>query len=288
MAPNNHDNRTPLGLLEPPTHAVGSLALVAVVAAVATGVAILAPSTGTFALLTALYFGLAAYVGSNFAPDIGRVLTFGLWGGLAAGTLVGGAPSAGTVSLIYGIALLAIVEGLSRFSRRLRVDATTDALTGLRNRLGLQEECNRAIAVCRRLGQPLSLVHIDLDGFKQVNDSSGHAAGDRVLIRCADAWRSELRAGDILARIGGDEFLIILPGSNRDEAALLIQRLLAVSPIQWCCGIAELEDDEDFMACLARADRELYAEKAARRGRSRSQGRGHGALRSMHFEAQRA
>lgn len=225
------------------------------------------------AAIAALYFCLAVYTGANLTPRPARSVAMVLCVGLVTCLHLADTVATGLTGAIYAVTLLVVVEGLSRVFSRLRVDATTDALTGLRNRLGLLEECNREIAVCRRMGQPISILHIDLDGFKQINDSSGHAEGDRILVRCAETWRRQVRAGDILARIGGDEFLAVLPGSNKQDAESLVRRLVAVSPVDWCCGIAELDNDESFSAALARADRELYAAKAARQSAGQARNR---------------
>ena len=157
---------------------------------------------------------------------------------------------------------------LSRGCRELRSLANLDPLTGLQNRTGLIAESDRAITICRRLDQPLTLVHIDLDGFKAINDTAGHAEGDRILRECADRWTEVIRCGDILARIGGDEFLLVLPGSNSDDARRLMGVLKEVSPVDWSFGVAELAPGEELQACVDRADAELYTDKAKRRDRS--------------------
>src|SRR5680860_777243 len=93
-------------------------------------------------------------------------------------------------------------EILSRLGTRLRDEAVTDSLTGLRNRKGLMDA--GVLAIARRAGKELTIAQLDLDDFKQVNDEEGHAAGDEILRACAEAWRAEVRAGDVLGRPGGD------------------------------------------------------------------------------------
>ncbi len=112
------------------------------------------------------------------------------------------------------------VEGITRditprkqLENQLRYLADHDYLTGLLNRKGFTEQLVRAVAACRRESEQLSLVYIDLDGFKGVNDRLGHRAGDRVLVDVAGALRDSFREADAVARIGGDEFAVLLQGS---------------------------------------------------------------------------
>jgi diguanylate cyclase (GGDEF)-like protein len=120
-----------------------------------------------------------------------------------------------------------LVEKLDSVQRRYAALISTDELTRLRNRRyvlrRLEEECERA----DRLGTPLSLMLIDLDHFKQVNDTFGHPFGDQVLRRVAARLKAGLRRYDVLGRIGGEEFLIISPGASLEEAAALAERLRA-------------------------------------------------------------
>ena len=98
-------------------------------------------------------------------------------------------------------------------------------MTGLPNRTSLFEIGQRDVARCRRSGQPLTGVFIDLDGFKQVNDSAGHAEGDRVLRAVAQTIQANTRDTDLPARIGGDEFVVVLPETDYDNAEIYIHRL---------------------------------------------------------------
>lgn len=139
--------------------------------------------------------------------------------------------------------------------------AVTDSLTGLRDRRGLQAAAGLALADCRRSGAPLSVVHLDLDDFKSINDNFGHAVGDRVLCDCAKYWTAMLAPHQVLARVGGDEFILVLPGSDRIEAEMLVASLRFGSPTGWSYGIAELRVDDDLERCLLRADAALYTAK---------------------------
>ncbi len=108
----------------------------------------------------------------------------------------------------------------------------------------------------------MTLAVLDLDGFKQINDRFGHAAGDRLLAEAASAWRARLRAGDILARHGGDEFVLLLPATSQAEAGEVLERLRrAELPVGWSIGLSAWLPHEGLEAGLARADRDLYSVK---------------------------
>jgi diguanylate cyclase (GGDEF)-like protein len=173
----------------------------------------------------------------------------------------------------------AAAEGL-RDLARLAALARTDALTGLPNRRALEDELARATARASRGGTALAALVIDVDRFKQVNDAHGHAAGDAVLAAVAARAAGALRAGDLLARIGGEEFAALLPGADLARAAEAGERIraaiaaepvaagglgLAVSVSVGCAALGAGEPDG--RALLARADQRLYEAKRAGRNR---------------------
>ena len=154
--------------------------------------------------------------------------------------------------------------------------ASRDALTGLRNHRDFHERVDEELERLRRHEGRLAVLLIDLDGFKSVNDESGHAAGDRVLRRAARAIESACRSSDVAFRVGGDEFAVILPGAGQDEAGEVVERLTAavdaVDPrTSASVGTAVWPDDggsKDVL--LAHADGSLYATKARKDGDGRS------------------
>ncbi len=165
--------------------------------------------------------------------------------------------------------LVVVTETIGRQSARLRHEAHTDSLTGLLNRKGLAPAAERAFALADRTEIPLTIGLIDLDDFKLVNDRDGHAEGDRLLVQMTRTWGEELQAGDIFARLGGDEFLVILVGSNDEEAARFFERLLFISPAPWSAGVIRRSSGEDLSACMARADNALYESKRSRTAQQR-------------------
>jgi diguanylate cyclase (GGDEF)-like protein len=114
---------------------------------------------------------------------------------------------------------------LDELSRSMEQTARTDALTGLHNRRGLTEHITRATAHARRRDEPVSVLMIDLDRFKQTNERFGHESGDEVLCAVADCLRDVLRTDDVYGRWGADEFLVALPRTNQRQARFVAERL---------------------------------------------------------------
>ena len=174
----------------------------------------------------------------------------------------------GDVAATTAGALLVAVTAIALVTRRLVLEASRaslDPLTGLANRRGLDDALRELV----RPGTVLSAALLDLDHFKLVNDTGGHAAGDAVLTRVATLWREALPAGAVLARHGGDEFALLLPGWTGDRALELVDRLRTRHPdIGMSCGVAERDPRETGAQLMRRVDRALYVAKDAGRGRA--------------------
>ncbi|MCZ8064156.1 GGDEF domain-containing protein [Silanimonas sp.] len=170
----------------------------------------------------------------------------------------------------YGILRDSVGQALGE----IEAQAHTDALTGLLNRRGLAEFAAPAIARARRQGSPFSVALLDIDHFKRINDAHGHAAGDAVLVGIAGILRSRLRASDACARLGGEEFVLLLPDTNEAQALhvadVLRERVasvefLGVGRCTVSFGVSTRRDDADLADMLRAADRAMYAAKAAGR-----------------------
>jgi diguanylate cyclase (GGDEF)-like protein len=171
------------------------------------------------------------------------------------------------------VSTLAAEAGAALAATRLRAQlealATTDPMTGLANRRGWQQRVGDLATLSVRTGQPLTLALADLDHFKRYNDTHGHDAGDALLKTFAGTATSMLRDVDVIARWGGEEFAIALPGSDESAATVALDRLRQAVPEGQTCsfGIATWDGTETVAACLARADAALYRAKAAGRDR---------------------
>jgi diguanylate cyclase (GGDEF)-like protein len=186
--------------------------------------------------------------------------------GFGAGLLLSGLPDAGIYWAIVTVTIWSICLVLGHLSESLRRQADTDPLTGLLNRNGFLAAAIREHAIAQRSGNRLTLAVLDLDGFKQINDQRGHVVGDRLLADLGSSWRERLRTGDILARHGGDEFVLLLPATSPESAAAVLDRLHSDDlPVTWSVGVGEWLPGETIGDCIARADTHLYEVKNALR-----------------------
>jgi diguanylate cyclase (GGDEF)-like protein len=162
--------------------------------------------------------------------------------------------------------LAAVNRELEQALSRLEVLATTDTLTGLPNRRKWDEEILREMARATRNEQPLCVAMLDIDDFKTYNDTCGHQAGDALLSDAAEGWKTALRVSDLIARFGGDEFAILMPNCNLDDARVVMQRVGRATPggQSSCAGIACWNGHETAENLIARADEVLYTAKRAR------------------------
>ena len=178
-----------------------------------------------------------------------------------------------------GSAFNSMAERLQQSRDELSHLALHDQLTGLPNRALFIEQLGHAVARSRRRGSPVSVLFLDLDGFKAVNDTFGHEAGDEVLVGVADRLRRALRDEDMIARLGGDEFGIILE-EELQGATLTAERIIrrfekpwssssGISPVGVSIGISSRTGDEEVDELLRQSDIAMYAAKAAGKGRWR-------------------
>jgi diguanylate cyclase (GGDEF)-like protein/PAS domain S-box-containing protein len=153
---------------------------------------------------------------------------------------------------------------------RMETMARTDELTGLPNRRAWDDALERELARSRRSMERFSVAILDLDHFKQFNDTHGHPAGDELLRDAGEAWRAAVRAGDFLARYGGEEFALLLPGCPPAPGGKAVERVRAAMPRGETCsaGIAAWDGAESGRELVARADAALYAAKRAGRNRT--------------------
>jgi diguanylate cyclase (GGDEF)-like protein len=227
-------------------------------------VAIAVTERGLF--LSALGFTwTAVYVAYFFRPPVARAYAVLMIAGLSASLLVARAPTDLMVWASLSTMIWLAVVILSRLNERLRAAAHTDSLTQVLNRPGFAVAAARQRAMADRRGESVALAVVDLDDFKGVNDRQGHAAGDRLLVEIAGAWAASLRPGDLLARFGGDEFILMILGATPRQVDAILARLAAAHPAAWTAGTVFCSSEESLDEAINRADARLYAAKQSRR-----------------------
>ena len=165
---------------------------------------------------------------------------------------------------------------LKESQRKLEQLSVTDSLTKVYNRLKMDEVFIQEIDTCNRYSTPLSVIMLDVDYFKKINDEFGHIVGDNVLIKIAQLIKSNLRRNDFLGRWGGEEFLIISPSTNLDKAQLVAEKLRAalvntkfapIIKVTASFGVAEWREGESQESLISRADSALYRAKDSGRNK---------------------
>lgn len=267
--------------------ALGPLGAAMIGAAVATS-----PGPGDGALL---YIWPVIWV-AYFFGRIGTVLIVA-WVGIVHAVALIALPEASSFldrwfDVVVPIGVVgAVVHALARRNEELiaaaLAEARIDELTGLLNRRGFDERAPAEIARAMRDNTAIAAVSFDIDYFKRINDEWGHEAGDRVLIRLGEVFRAQSRETDIAARMGGEEFTVLLWGSDRDAARGYAERVrsafasadLAVGPLTISAGVAcDTPPVLELERLLHEADTALYAAKSAGRDRSVTYADAHGSL----------
>lgn len=223
--------------------------------------------SGVLFLLRALRSAFGMLMGEGSPGDLSRTAAFGTF---LMGVVF--------MQLLQSVSLGGVV--VTRLMARIRHLSDTDALTGLVNRRRLQETLQSEALRHRRTGHPYSVALLDVDHFKSVNDTHGHAAGDQALRAVAQVLRRTARASDTVGRLGGEEFCVVLPETLAPGARVLAERARAALEqeaivfeqrqirLTASIGIATCTDpQEDWAALLKRADAALYRAKSAGRNR---------------------
>lgn len=230
----------------------------------------------SLAIFYLLPIGLAAHFGSRTLGMVVSLAAAFAW--LAADQARGGPATLGLVPAWNAVTRLAlfvtVVHLVATLREQLQAEALrsiTDPLTGIRNRRGFYEAAERELQRLTRYGHPVSIAFIDLDGFKQVNDRLGHRAGDELLGRVAATIRDRLRDTDVTARIGGDEFAVLLGEADypaADKAVAILQRRLADEmtrcgwPVTFSIGVVTCDNAPPSVdELLSAADHLMYAVK---------------------------
>lgn len=175
------------------------------------------------------------------------------------------------------IRMRAEIDRLREENERLAALAYRDALTGLRNRRVFGERLGEEL--CRLKRNPsgaLSVIVVDVNDFKKLNDTSGHTAGDLALRAVGQVLETLVRAEDLVCRVGGDEFVVLLPDTGAEQALTVVERLRAHAPAlagvglgirPLAVGLGTWREGDDELSLLSRADEEMYSDKRSAQGR---------------------
>jgi diguanylate cyclase (GGDEF)-like protein len=198
------------------------------------------------AILTAASFGPMLVIGAPSYPVD--------WGHATLLVLIGSSVAA---------ALHVMSRETARLAARLRSEATLDDLTGVLNRRGWRDAAVSGLARAQRDGSRVGIIAIDLNDFKGLNDSMGHDTGDHVLVQTAERLRATIRQGDLLARLGRDEFVAMLANTTLTDTLLTVERLRELTPPlgAFAAGVALWNGAEELPELLRRADIALYEAK---------------------------
>lgn len=210
-------------------------------------------------LITAAQFAAYAFPARVAGGLIGLTLV-----SITVGMIVAPAPFHAVTWAVILVMTLANTTLLGYVTHWLRQQATTDDLTGALTRGALLHQLQTELREAQRTGTPLTVVSADIDHFKVINDTRGHLAGDDVLTALVTGWRRDLSPRDAVGRTGGDEFVVVLRGRDRDAALRWVEDARARSTVGWSAGLAVAGNSDTARDLLDRADVALYAQKALR------------------------
>jgi diguanylate cyclase (GGDEF)-like protein len=235
-------------------------------------------------LWTAHFFGRTATAVVVTAIGVANALALGALTATGAHVSRSPVPADATrwIEVMVSMTVIAVVvrtltENNQRLLVRLAAEARTDPLTGLLNRRGLTERAAAEFARAAREQSPVSVIALDIDHFKLVNDEHGHETGDHVLKLIGAMLREQARGSDIAARIGGEEFLIVLPGRDEHQALVAAERarshtakveVSGVPTVTLSAGVAATRQATDLESLIAEADHALYLAKQMGRDRA--------------------
>lgn len=216
---------------------------------------------------------IALYLAWVFPPKISRatiypVLVFTIWYSMIFSPAVGTEHQNGLLNVLSLVFFTVVGMFVGSYVKRKFTQQTElDVLTGAHNRRALGRYGDAALVQARKQNQPVSVALVDMDGFKQINDQLGHAAGDEALRGLVRHLKKSVRKGDLVTRLGGDEFVLILPGAGFDQAQQLMERIHASSEHRWSFGVAAATPEDNLSMLILRADRAMYISKRERSGR---------------------
>ncbi len=194
---------------------------------------------------------------------------------LTAGMLLAPAPGSVITWLVLTVMTVLSTVLLGTVTQALRWYATTDDLTGALARGAFLDRVGAELRDSRRTGAPVTLVSVDVDDFKVINDTHGHIVGDEVLAGLVLQWREAGGSRDVIGRVGGDEFVLLMPGRTRADADAWVRDMRGRSTTSWSAGSAQALREDDTASLVGRADAALYEAKSRRRaGGGGSEARG--------------
>jgi len=180
------------------------------------------------------------------------------------------------LALIFALLVVSYVRLQRKATRDLEVLATTDALTQIANRHKFNVVMDILMHRAQRYDLPLSIIFFDIDDFKALNDKLGHETGDEILVELSALVQNTVRAADLLARWGGEEFIIVLPETNHAQAMALAEKLRLIiethtfvitAKLTCSFGVTQLKKDDDETSLLKRVDTALYSAKESGKNR---------------------